>query len=368
MKILWLTWKDKQHPAAGGAEVVSSELGKRLVADGHELIYVTGSFAGAEPETVIDGYKVIRLGNRFSLYPKAYRYVRKHLHDWPDLVIEEINTIPFFSRFYLKKPRILFFHMLCRKIWFYQMIFPFSLVGWALEPFYLRLLGSDPVMTVSDSTRQDLVRYGFDQNNIKIISEGIQIPPAEKLPEKFAKPTIVSLGALRSMKRTLDQIRAFEIAKKDIPDLQLKISGQSEGGYGDKVLDYIEQSPYKQDIEYLGRVSDQQKRDLMQASHAITVTSVKEGWGLIVTEAASQGTPAAVYDVDGLRDSVQHGRTGLVAHENPAALAAAITQLLGNQELYNDLQGNAYDWSKSITFNKSYQDFRGVLSWQNHHI
>jgi len=40
---------------------------------------------------------------------------------------------------------------------------------------------------------------------------------------------------------------------------------------------------------------------LLQKSHVLAVTSVKEGWGLVVTEANPQGTPAVVYNVDGLR-------------------------------------------------------------------
>ena len=39
MKILWLTWKDKKNPLAGGAEVVNEELAKRLIADGNEVIF-----------------------------------------------------------------------------------------------------------------------------------------------------------------------------------------------------------------------------------------------------------------------------------------------------------------------------------------
>jgi glycosyltransferase involved in cell wall biosynthesis len=364
MKILWLTWRDKQHPLAGGAEVVSSELGKRLVADGHEVIFLTGSFEGAAPEAIIDGYQVIRRGSRFSVYWHVYRHVRKHLADWPDLVVEEINTIPFFSRFYLPGPRILFFHQLCRQIWFYQMIFPLSVVGWLLEPLYLRLLGDERLVTVSESSRQDLARYGFDVNKISVISEGIQIEPADSvLTGKLERPTIVSLGAVRSMKRTLDQIKAFEIAKHEIPDLQLKLAGKPDGRYGKKILDYIEKSPFSKDIEYLGRVSHQKKRELMRTCHLITVTSVKEGWGLIVTEAASQGTPAAVYDVDGLRDSVKDGETGLVTSENPASLAEAVVALLTNTDLYKKLQHNAYTWSKEITFTKSYKDFTEVLEY-----
>lgn len=365
MRVLWLTWKDMQNPLAGGAEVVASELAKRLVAEGHEVTFVAGSFPGAEPETVIDGYRVIRVGSRTTVYWHAYRYITRHLRDWPDLVIEEVNTIPFFSRLYLKRPRRrLLFHMLCREIWFYQMIFPLSLVGYVIEPLYVRLLRRDPVITISESTKQDLVRHGFRPDTIQIISEGLSIDPISDLAhvKKYSSPTMLSLGALRAMKRTLDQVKAFEIAKQTIPELKLKVAGDTSDQYGQKVLRYIEQSPFRADIEVLGRVSQGDKQRLMRECHCICVTSIKEGWGLIVTEAASQGTPAVVYNVDGLRDSVRDNQTGLICAKNtPESLADNITRLFADQSLYRTLQQNAWTWSKEITFEQSYRQFITLL-------
>lgn len=62
MNILWLSWKDRNHPQAGGAEVVGAELAKRLAHDGHSVTFITSAFAGAKPEEMLDGYRVIRTG------------------------------------------------------------------------------------------------------------------------------------------------------------------------------------------------------------------------------------------------------------------------------------------------------------------
>jgi glycosyltransferase involved in cell wall biosynthesis len=129
-----------------------------------------------------------------------------------------------------------------------------------------------------------------------------------------------------------------------------------------KVLEYIENSKYKNDIEVLGKVSQEKKMELMQKSHIIGVTSIKEGWGLIVTEANSQGTPACVYDADGLRDSTKNGITGLVSENgNPSKLAENMVKLLEDKNLYNTLQKNAWQWSKEITFDKCYKDFCKIV-------
>jgi len=394
MRILWLTWKDTGHPQAGGAEVVNEELAKRLAKEGHDVTFLVGGHKSCKPKERRDGFEIIRIGGRFSVYRHARSYYKKHLRGWADLVIDEVNTIPFFAKFYVKEPSVLFVHQLAREIWFYQMPFPVSLVGYLLEPLYLRLLATHSpdrpttVITVSESTKADLIRHGFKAENVHIISEGIELKPVPTLAksEKYERPTLLSLGAIRPMKRTLEIVKAFEIIKSQSPtpvipargeikhpssqldtrSLRLIIAGDTIGGYGKKVLRYIEQSPYRIDIEVLGRVSKEEKIELMQKSHAIAVTSVKEGWGLIVTEANSQGTPAVVYNVDGLRDSVRDGETGMVTKENtPESLADSIVSLLGHSDAhppaYPSLRIAAWEWSKEITFDRSYSDFKRIL-------
>jgi len=364
MNILIFTWKDRQHPLAGGAEVVNEELIRRLVADGHQVTAVVGGFPGCEPEEMVDGYRVIRLGNAYTVYLHAWRYYRAHLQGWADLVIEEVNTIPFFTRFYVHEQKLLFFHQLCRRIWFYQMIPPFNLLGFLAEPLYLRMLAAGgKVVTVSESTKQDLARYGFNRGEIELISEGISIKPVANLNsvEKYNEPTLLSFGAVRAMKRTLHQVQAFEIAKLHIPRLKLRVAGKLNGRYGKKVWRAIMKSRFSDDIEYVGEATPAQREELMQRSHLIMQTAVKEGWGLTITEAASQGTPAVAYNVDGLRDSIRNNETGIITDCNPSALAQGIVNALRDEQAYTAMRKSAWRWSQDITFEQCYSDFKRAL-------
>ncbi len=364
MKILWLTWKDRKNPASGGAEVVNEELAKRLVADGHEVIFLVGGFEGSKQEEIKDGFKIIRVGGKWSVYLKAYQHYKKYLSEWSDLVIDEVNTIPFFAKFYAKQKNVLFVHQPCREIWFYQMFFPLNVIGYILEPIYLWLLNDRKVITVSESTKKDLIKYGFKRENISIISEGIELEPISNLEtvNKFEKPTILSLGTIRSMKRTDQILKAFEILKKDIPEAKLIIAGKKEGMYGDGFIEDIEKSVYKSSIRYIGSVSKEEKVELLKKAHILAVTSIKEGWGLVVTEANSQGTPAVVYNVDGLRDSVFDNETGLICDQNtPENLAVKLGQILEDKTLYKKLQKNGLEWSKKIDFDESYKQFLNII-------
>ncbi len=365
MKILWFTWKDKKHPLAGGAETINEAICERLVLAGHEVTLVVGSFLGAPKDEMVRGYRVIRLGSRYTVYIQAYLYYKKNLQGWADVVIDEVNTMPFFCKLYVREKNILFIHQLCREIWFYQMIFPFSLLGYIFEPVYLRLLKNQVVFTISQSTKSELIRFGFSAQKIHILSEGIEISPLEQLSEsvdKFQPITLLSLGSLRPMKRTLHIVKAFEFVRARGYVIQLKITGDATSRYGKKVFKYCQSSAYKNEIIFLGRVTTEQKIELLRNSTLLCVTSLKEGWGLVVTEANSQGTPAVVYNVDGLRDSVQDSVTGWTCKSNtPQNLADQIVKAISDRNQYIQIRKSAYNWSVQITFEKSFQDFLYAL-------
>ncbi|MCA9371607.1 glycosyltransferase, partial [Candidatus Woesebacteria bacterium] len=76
------------------------------------------------------------------------------------------------------------------------------------------------------------------------------------------------------------------------------------------------------------------------------------------------GTPSIVYNVDGLRDSVQNGKAGyLCLHNNPDELAKAIYELFSNENMYKDLQKKAWEFSKQYTYQRSYQDYIKAIEY-----
>jgi len=367
--MLWLTWKDMGHPEAGGAELVAHELCQRLIQEGHTVTMLTCGYAGASATEDKNGIHIVRVGSSRYLHPiQALFYYVRHFRGQFDVLVEEVNGgAPYFSVLFEKKARrFMVYHQLARVNWLYEVKRPFAYIGYyGLVPLATKLasMSRAPVITVSESTREVLSDYGFQPEHTHIISEGLAIEPLGTLDKtrKFARPTILSLGAMRAMKRTLDHIAAFEVARQQIPELQLKIAGKATGSYGKRVLARIRESKFSDDIEYLGVVSRADKVKLMQRAHLILQTAVEEGWGLTITEAASQGTPAVAYDVAGLRDSIRANVTGLLTEQNPTALGKAISALLHDPVHYNRLREAAWKWSRRITFDQSYKDFKTIV-------
>ena len=72
---------------------------------------------------------------------------------------------------------------------------------------------------------------------------------------------------------------------------------------------------------------------------------------LVVVEANAFGTPVVVYDVPGLRDSVQDGQTGLICRPNtPEALGEALADLLADPERLAEMSVAAWDYSRAFTW------------------
>jgi glycosyltransferase involved in cell wall biosynthesis len=114
-------------------------------------------------------------------------------------------------------------------------------------------------------------------------------------------------------------------------------------------------------VVFWGRVSSSEKYRLMAEAHVLLMASVREGWGLVVTEANACGTPAIVYDAPGLRDSVQNELTGLVVRPTPLDLSKAMVRVTNDPELYVRLTTAARDWARTFSYDAPAQRIREAL-------
>lgn len=346
MKILIFNWRDVKNPAAGGAEVFTHEIAKRLVLMGHKITLFTAAFAGSRKSEIIDGVEIVRSGGRYCVYSKARQYYKKHSREF-DAVIDEINTRPFMTPKFVKDgtPVIALIHQLAREFWFYETPFPLSWIGYHwLEDRWLKNYTDIPTITVSQSTKQDLLDLGF--RDITIIPEGLNIKPLTSIPEKEDDITLTFIGRMGKAKRPDHAIEAFIRIKERIPDAKLWMLG--DGAMRQKLEDNKPDG-----VTFFGHVDGEKKYELLSRAHAILVPGVREGWGLVVTEANAMGTPAVGYDVHGLRDSIRDGETGLLCDCNPEAMADKAVRLLQDEALWIKLTGNALEWAGEFDWGRS---------------
>ena len=244
-------------------------------------------------------------------------------------------------------------HQLAREVWWYEAPFPLNTVGFLAEPIYLRCYRDVPVLTVSASTQDDLRRLGF-KAPITIVPQGIE--PVETLsPDKPAEASFLYVGRLAPSKRIEHMIQALAQFRQSTGKGTLWLAGSGSVRYQASLTKLAGQLGIQDSVQFWGRVATHEKYRLMAKAEALLMTSVREGWGLVVTEANACGTPAIVYDVPGLRDSVRTGVTGLVVAPGPVHLSDAMIRITREAGLRARLAAAAKVWSGGFSFDKGAQ-------------
>jgi glycosyltransferase involved in cell wall biosynthesis len=352
LNILIFNWRDIRNPEAGGAEVFTHENAKRWVKMGNEVTLFTSEYPNCEEEEVLDGVRIVRSGGKYTVYGRAKKYYKQRFsREGYDIIVDEINTRPFLTpRFVDKNKIIALIHQLAREYWFYEIPFPISYLGYYfLEERWLRNYVNIPTVTVSESTKQDLLHLRF--KDVSVVPEGLNFTPLNKIPEKEPYPVVVYVGRLRRAKRPDHAIKAFTIVKEQIPKAKLWIIGD---GYFRKHLETIATDG----MTFFGYVPGSKKLTLMKRAWVLVNPSVREGFGLNVVEANALGTPCVAYDVAGLRDSVKNDETGLLARAGSIKdLAEKIIMILKHKIFRLSLSRNALIYSRLFTWDNSAEAF-----------
>jgi len=351
MRILWFNWRDIKNPEAGGAEVYTHEIARRLVKKGHSVTLFTAKFKGCKSTESVDGVEIVRDGGKYSVYKKAKRFYSEFGHEF-DVIVDEINTRPFLTPKFVNGKIIALIHQLAREFWFYETKFPINIVGYyLLEHRWLKNYVEIPTITVSNSTKEDLEKMGF--RRVFVVNNGLNVEPVESVPEKAENPTVVFVGRMKKAKKPQDVVKAFKIIREEVRDAELWMIGD---GYLRKKLE-----SNCRNVKFFGYVDRKMRDELVKRAWVIAVPGVREGWGQVVTDANALGTPAVGYNIPGLRDSIKHGYNGFLVEANPEALAGAILEVLSDDGLRRRLSENSVRWAKQFSWDRSAEMFEKII-------
>jgi len=361
MNILILNWRGPGHPNEGGAEQATLEHAKRLVKNGHKVTWFTSKYPGGKSREKIAGIEMIRKGNQvLGVQIAAFFWYKFSNHQKFDLVIDQFHGIPFFTPFYTSTKKLAYIHETTKEVWSMNP-WPFplnkipSLFGTLIEPKIFRFYRNTPFLTVSESTKKDLIAWNINQRQIKVIRNGFTPVKVETKPQK--KKVAIFLGALAKDKGIEDAIETFEIVAKTESDWNFWLVGKCSSNFQNKLQAMCKSKGLEKQVKFWGYVSEKRKYELMSKSRALVNPSFREGWGLVNIEANSVGTPVIGYKVAGMVDSVKSGYSGILCDENsPDCLADELLKLVNNKPKYEKMVKNSIKWSKNFSWEKSTQE------------
>jgi glycosyltransferase involved in cell wall biosynthesis len=343
MHVLILNWRDIKSPRGGGAERVTHDVARRLVQRGHTVVWLSSVAEGLPASETIDGVRILRRGTEATTRLFAPRLARA---ERPDVILEEINTLPYFAPLWSRRPVVLYMNQLARDVWWYEAAFPLALAGFLIEPLLLQVYRTTDIVTISRSTLLDLRSMGM-RGRITIAPMAVEADSIGVLPMKKLDGSMVAIGRLTPSKRFDDAVRAVANLRTTHPEAALSLIGC--GRERERLGTLAADLGVKDAVRFLGRVSEAEKQQVLGEADALVGCSVREGWGLTVTEAAKCGTPAVVYDIPGFRDAVVPARTGYLVSANPSALADGVRRLVFDAASYAKMQRAALDLAQHTT-------------------
>lgn len=352
-KILLVNWQDRMNPLGGGAEIHLHEIFGRLAKGGDEVWLLCSSYPGAAPTEFVDGIRVVRRGGRFTFNLTAVRaYLQELADERFDIVVEDINKIPFYTPLYVSRPVLALVPHLFGTTVFQETVAPLAAYVYLWElpiPFVYRRVRFE---VISESTREDLVARGIPRHHIEVvhcgIDRGLYRPGGRRDPD----PLVLYLGRLKKYKRVDLLLKAMVTVKDRVPGARLILVGGGDN------LEMLKRDAGRlglsEIVSFPGHVREQEKVDYLRRAHVVANPSPKEGWGLTGVEANACGTPVVASDSPGLRDSIAGGESGLlVPHGDVGALADAIVSLLVDEDLNRKLSAGAVEWARRFSWDEA---------------
>jgi glycosyltransferase XagB len=361
LRILLFNWRDTKHKWAGGAEVYVHELAKHWVQEGHDVTLFCGSDGKSPRKQVIDGVEIIRSGGHFTVYLSAFFYYMFVFRGQYDVVIDTENGIPFFSSLYVRKPVFLLIHHVHQEVFRQQLRFPMSALAQVLESKFMPLVyRNKTVITVSESSKQEIIKLGFtNPENIHIIHNGID-RSLFTAAKKTIHPSFMYLGRLKKYKNIDVAIKAFSHVVSQHKHATLDIVGEGESLRSLKKL--VSRLQLDNHVVFHGRVSERKKAQLLASSWVMLQPSMMEGWGITVLEANASGTPVIASRVNGLKDSVIDGQTGiLVKPKSEVEFAAAMNMLVTHPRELAYFSQKAMAWAQNFSWDRSAFEFLTLI-------
>lgn len=362
LRVLFLNWRDTRHPEGGGSEVYVENVARSLAAAGHDVTIFCAMYADASPNEVVDGVRFVRAGTKLSVYAEAVRRVRRRDFGPLDVIIDVQNGIPFMSRAVCGDvPVVVLVHHVHREQWPVVYDPLRSRIGWWIESKLApRLYRDCSYVVVSERTRIELTELGVHADRIHVIHNGIEAAPGLGV-EPSDHPHVAVVGRLVPHKRVEHVLRAAAILRRQHSSLRISVVG--DGWWSPRLQRVADTLGVSDIVDFHGFVDEKTKHRLYASAWVLALPSLKEGWGIVVMEAATHGVPSVAYRAaGGVAESIVDGETGVLVDGSVAEFATSLSAMLEDHAQRAAMGQRARERAEGFTWAATSKAFAAVLS------
>jgi len=309
--ILLVNWRDTRHPEGGGSERYVERIAEGLARLGYRVSIQCAGHDRAPSGDWVAGVRFRRRGNKFTVYLHALLAI---LRSDADVIVDVQNGMPFFSRLVARCPVLVLVHHVHREQWHSALGPFFGRIGWWVESWLApRLYRKCRYVTVSNVTRDELGQLGVELRRTAVVPNGHDAPPAVTTRRTQA-PVLVAVSRLVPHKRLEHAIDLVAELRPQWPDLRLELVG--EGPWKDVLRQHAIDRGVQDSVVIHGWVDEQTKHEILAGAWVHLCPSVKEGWGIVIMEAAAHGVPTIAYrSAGGVAEAIVDHETGLLADD-----------------------------------------------------
>jgi len=321
------------------------DLALHLAKSGHDVVYLTMQHWDAETPPKLEGVRVLGLVHPGRVYEDERRTlgpplrfgfaVARHLaRHGRDYDVVHTASFPFFSVLAAAAMRrrgryrlfVDWHEVWTRSYWRHYAGFVTGSIGWLVQRACIHVQQRAYCMSRMNARR--LMEEGF--RGEPIVLPGIYAGPATPSPMGEVDPAlVVYAGRHVREKRVRELVRAFERAREHVPKLRLEIYGNGPERSGVEKL--VEELGLANAVRVTGHRPEQEVAAALSRAACLATASEREGYGLVVVEAAAHGTPSVVVagPENGAAELVAEGDNGAVAASaEPDELGAAILRVV----------------------------------------
>ena len=226
-----------------------------------------------------------------------------------------------------------------------------------IKPLIMRTLAqSNQIISVCDALKNMMVDMGIESQKINVIPNGIdagkfytidKIKAKQKLRLNNNDSLVLSVGALIPRKGHHITIEAVSLLKAKYPNLKLLIAGK--GPMKEKLNNLAEELGVSNRVVFLGQIPNDELIYWYNPSDLFCLSSSREGWANVLTEAIACGIPAVATNVFGAPEIITQGKNGFLVNRCAEDVAKGIEAVL------------IQDWDKdTIAWNGSRRTWKVV--------